>query len=41
MTIKSIGIIGAGVMGSGIAQVSAVAGYKVVIQDITQEALDR
>lgn len=41
MKIKNIGIIGAGVMGSGIAQVSAVAGYRVVIQDITKNALDR
>jgi 3-hydroxybutyryl-CoA dehydrogenase len=39
--ITNIGIIGAGVMGSGIAQVSAVAGYQVVIQDITQGALDK
>lgn len=41
MKIKNIGIIGAGVMGSGIAQVSAVAGYQVVLQDITKAALDR
>ena len=41
MAIKNIGIIGAGIMGSGIAQVSALAGYQVVIQDITGDALDR
>ena len=41
MDIHSIGIIGAGIMGSGIAQVSAVAGYEVVLQDITEAALDR
>ena len=41
MKIKNIGIIGAGIMGSGIAQVSAVAGYQVVLQDITNNALDR
>ena len=34
-------IIGAGLMGSGIAQVSAVAGHEVILRDITQEALDR
>jgi 3-hydroxybutyryl-CoA dehydrogenase len=34
-------IIGAGLMGSGIAQVSAVAGYDVVLRDITDEALQR
>ncbi|NUB11017.1 3-hydroxybutyryl-CoA dehydrogenase, partial [Azospirillum sp. Vi22] len=32
-TIKKIGIIGAGQMGSGIAHVCAQAGYEVVISD--------
>lgn len=41
MQLKKIGIIGAGAMGSGIAQVSAAAGYEVVLQDIYSEALDR
>ncbi len=41
MNIKNIGIIGSGIMGSGIAQVSAVAGYNVVIQDISEKALER
>ena len=41
MEIKKISIIGGGIMGSGIAQVSAVAGYEVGIQDISSEALDR
>jgi 3-hydroxybutyryl-CoA dehydrogenase len=36
-----IGVIGAGTMGNGIAQVAARAGYRVVIQDIKQEFLDR
>ncbi|MBO6640112.1 MAG: 3-hydroxybutyryl-CoA dehydrogenase [Roseitalea sp.] len=35
--LKTIGVIGAGQMGIGIAQVSAAAGYDVVIADITQE----
>lgn len=35
--IKSIGVIGAGQMGAGIAQVSANAGYKVVLSDISIE----
>lgn len=35
--IKSIGVIGAGQMGSGIAQVSAGAGYKVILSDIALE----
>ena len=34
-------IIGAGLMGSGIAQVSAVAGYDVTLRDITTESLDK
>lgn len=36
-----IGVIGAGVMGSGIAQVLAAAGHEVVCQDISVEVLDR
>jgi 3-hydroxybutyryl-CoA dehydrogenase len=41
MEIKSIAIIGSGIMGSGVAQVSAVAGYGVVLQDINDQALER
>lgn len=37
--IKKIGVLGAGVMGSGIAQVAAYAGYPVVLYDIKPEAL--
>ncbi|WP_421856892.1 3-hydroxybutyryl-CoA dehydrogenase [Oricola sp.] len=36
-TIKSIGVIGAGQMGSGIAQVAATAGYDVTLSDISLE----
>jgi len=36
---KKLAVIGAGLMGSGIAQVSAQAGYEVVLQDVTDEAL--
>jgi 3-hydroxybutyryl-CoA dehydrogenase len=39
MKNKNIGIIGAGVMGRGIAQASAVSGYSVVLQDIDDRAL--
>ncbi|MGV9412423.1 3-hydroxyacyl-CoA dehydrogenase NAD-binding domain-containing protein [Nocardia sp. NPDC003693] len=39
--IKKIGVIGAGMMGAGIAYVSAKAGYEVVLKDVTQEAADR
>ncbi|MCG5244226.1 3-hydroxybutyryl-CoA dehydrogenase [Azospirillum doebereinerae] len=38
-TIKKIGIIGAGQMGSGIAQVCAQAGYDVVVSDISEEVI--
>jgi 3-hydroxybutyryl-CoA dehydrogenase len=41
MEVKNIGVIGAGIMGSGIAQVSAVAGYGVRVQDVHGEALER
>ena len=34
MEIKAIGVLGAGSMGNGIAQVAAQAGYKVVMRDI-------
>ena len=36
-----IGVVGAGTMGSGIAQVAARAGYSVVLRDITDEFLQR
>jgi len=39
--ITQIGVIGAGQMGSGIAQVCAQAGYDVKLQDLTQEAVDK
>ena len=39
--IKTIGVIGAGQMGNGIAHVIALAGYDVRILDISQEALDK
>lgn len=39
MTIKSVGVIGAGQMGNGIAQVFASAGYDVLINDINPDAV--
>ncbi len=39
--IKTVGVVGAGQMGHGIAQVAAVAGYDVTLTDISQDALDR
>ncbi|MCV0373759.1 MAG: 3-hydroxyacyl-CoA dehydrogenase [Nitrosarchaeum sp.] len=41
MSLKNITVLGSGVMGHGIAQVSATAGYNVVLRDIEQGFLDR
>jgi len=41
MEIKKVGVVGAGLMGAGIAQVCAVAGYKTVVREITQELLNK
>ncbi|WP_067961149.1 3-hydroxyacyl-CoA dehydrogenase [Nitrosopumilus sp. Nsub] len=41
MSVKNITVLGSGVMGHGIAQVSATAGYNVVLRDIKQEFLDK
>jgi len=39
--IREVGVLGAGTMGNGIAQVFAVAGYQVVMRDVKREFLDR
>lgn len=39
MRIKKVGIIGAGQMGAGIAQIVAQAGYQVLLQDISEDNL--
>ncbi|KAA3629121.1 MAG: 3-hydroxybutyryl-CoA dehydrogenase [Proteobacteria bacterium] len=41
MNIKTIGVVGAGTMGSGIAQAAAMSGYSVVMQDIADAQLER
>ena len=41
MEIKSVGIVGAGQMGNGIAHVMALAGYDVILNDISQDALTK
>jgi 3-hydroxybutyryl-CoA dehydrogenase len=39
--IKRVGVLGCGLMGSGIAQVAAAAGYETVARDVSKELLDR
>ena len=41
MQIKTIGVVGAGTMGNGIAQVFAASDFDVILQDISQEQLDK
>lgn len=41
MEIKTVGVVGAGQMGNGIAHVLAQAGYEVVLNDISQDSLDQ
>ncbi|CAI10722.1 3-hydroxyacyl-CoA dehydrogenase (plasmid) [Aromatoleum aromaticum EbN1] len=41
MTVKRVGVIGAGTMGNGIAQTCTAAGLSVTMVDISKDALDR
>jgi hypothetical protein len=41
MEIKSVGILGCGLMGSGIAQVCATAGFEVTVLEVEQKYLDK
>ncbi|HEY0212530.1 MAG TPA: 3-hydroxybutyryl-CoA dehydrogenase [Paenirhodobacter sp.] len=41
MAIEQVGIVGAGQMGNGIAHVFALAGYEVLLNDISQDSLDK
>ena len=41
MEVKTIGVVGAGQMGGGIAQVAAAAGYQVIMSDIKEEFTQR
>ena len=41
MSIRKVGVVGAGTMGNGIAQVFAQAGFDVTLQDVSPAALDR
>lgn len=41
MKIAKVGVVGAGLMGSGIAEVCARAGYSVLVSEVTQQLLDK
>lgn len=41
MDTRRVLIVGAGLMGGGIAQVAALAGYRVTLRDVSQETLDK
>src|SRR5258708_13414409 len=41
MEIKKVGVLGCGLMGSGIAQVAATAGFDVTVLEVEQKFLDR
>lgn len=41
MAIKKIGVVGAGTMGTGIAQVAAASGFEVVLNDVADELIQR
>lgn len=38
--VRKVGVLGGGVMGGGIAQIFAIAGYDVVVRDISDDAID-
>jgi len=41
MDIRKVGLLGCGLMGSGIAQVSATAGFEVIVLEVEQKFLDK
>jgi 3-hydroxybutyryl-CoA dehydrogenase len=41
MQVKTVGVVGAGQMGNGIAQVAAMSGLSVIMSDITEELVQR
>ena len=41
MAIQKVGVVGCGLMGSGIAQISAAAGFPTVVHEVSKDVLDR
>jgi len=41
MQIRTVGVLGCGLMGSGIAQVAASAGYKTIVREVNQTLIDK
>src|SRR6266516_3450239 len=41
MSIKKVGVLGCGLMGSGIAQVSASAGFETVVREVSDDLIQR
>ena len=41
MEIKTVGVLGCGLMGAGIAQVSAASGHRTIVGEVNQKVLDR
>ena len=41
MSIRKAGVVGCGLMGSGIAQTCAQSGYETVVREVNQELLDK
>ena len=41
MDIRTVGVVGAGLMGSGIAEIAARSGYDVVVREVDEAALQR
>src|SRR5439155_12672033 len=41
MQIKTVGVLGCGLMGSGIAQVCAASGYKTIVREVNDQYLDK
>jgi len=41
MAIQKVGVVGCGLMGSGIAQVAAASGFNTVVREVSAELLDK